>query len=76
MITINGLTKAQVKLLDTMWELSDINEYENWKSSLSEKTMDTVDTLEQMVYLATIDKETEELQEFTAAQEILNKFAL
>lgn len=56
MITISGLTKKQVKLLDTMWELQDIEDYENWKNSLDENTMNEVDTLEQMVLLAQSDE--------------------
>ena len=55
MITISGLTKKQVKLLDTMWDLVDIEDYENWKNSLDENTMNEVDTLEQMVLLAQSD---------------------
>jgi hypothetical protein len=56
MITISGLTKKQVELLDTMWDLVDIEDYENWKNSLDENTMNEVDTLEQMVLLAQSDE--------------------
>jgi hypothetical protein len=56
MITITGLTKKQVELLDTMWDLVDIEDYENWRNSLDENTMNEVDTLEQMVLLAQSDK--------------------
>ncbi len=52
MITITGLTKRQVELLDTMWELKDMEDYEQWRDSLDEETMNEVDTLEQMVLLA------------------------
>jgi hypothetical protein len=55
MITITGLTKKQVELLDTMWELKDMEDYENWRNSLNENTMNEVDTLEQMVLLAQSD---------------------
>ncbi len=56
MITISGLTKRQVELLDTMWELKDMEDYEEWKNSLDEETMNEVDTLEQMVLLAQSDE--------------------
>ena len=56
MITITGLTKKQVELLDTMWDLVDIEDYENWRNSLDENTMNEVDTLEQMVLLAQSDE--------------------
>ncbi len=56
MITITGLTKRQVELLDTMWELKDMEDYEQWRDSLDEETMNEVDTLEQMVLLAQSDE--------------------
>jgi len=56
MITISGLTKRQVELLDTMWELKDMEDYEQWRDSLDEDTMNEVDTLEQMVLLAQSDE--------------------
>ncbi len=56
MITITGLTKKQVELLDTMWELKDVEDYEQWRDSLDEETMNEVDTLEQMVLLAQSDE--------------------
>lgn len=59
MITIDGLTKQQVNLLDTMWSIDSAVDYEEWKSGLSEQTMNTVDTLEQMVMLAELDVVTD-----------------
>ena len=56
MITINGLTKRQVFLLDKMWSIDSASDYEEWKSGLNEQTMNTVDTLEQMVMLAELDE--------------------
>jgi hypothetical protein len=56
MITINGLTKRQVFLLDKMWSIDSAADYEEWKSGLNESTMNTVDTLEQMVLLAELDE--------------------
>lgn len=55
MITIHGLTKRQVFLLDKMWSIDSAEDYEEWKSGLNESTMNTVDTLEQMVLLAELD---------------------
>lgn len=55
MITINGLSKRQVFLLDKMWSIDSASDYEEWKSGLNEQTMNTVDTLEQMVMLAELD---------------------
>ena len=56
MITIDGLTKAQCDLLDTMWSIDSADEYEQWKNGLDLQTMDTVCVLEQMVLLAELDE--------------------
>jgi transcriptional regulator of NAD metabolism len=74
MITINGLKPHQVKLLDLMWSINSPEDYEEFKSQLSEDMMNEVDTLEQLVIFATIDEEMEET--LTDAKEALSKFAL
>jgi hypothetical protein len=76
MITINGLSKGQVKLLDIMWSINDPEVYEEWKSSLNLELQDTIDVLERMVILATLDEDAEAMQEYPEAQEVLSKFAL
>jgi hypothetical protein len=76
MITINGLSKGQVKLLDIMWSINDLEVYEEWKCALNLELQDMVDVLEQMVILATLDEDAEAMQEYTEAQEVLSKFAL
>jgi hypothetical protein len=76
MITINGLSKGQVKLLDIMWSINDPEVYEEWKSALNLELQDMVDVLEQMVILATLDEDAEAMQEYPEAQEVLSKFAL
>jgi hypothetical protein len=73
MITIDGLTKGQVKLLDIMWSITDIEVYDEWKSALSEELQDMVDVLEKLVVYETLE---EELQDFTQANEVIKKFAL
>ena len=74
MITIDGLKPYQVKLLDLMWSINSPDDYEEFKSQLSEDMMNEVDTLEQMIILATIDEEMNE--DLTDAKEALSKFAL
>jgi hypothetical protein len=73
MITIEGLTKQQVKLLDIMWSIYDIEVYDEWKSALSLELQDTVDVLEKLALYETLEQE---LQNFTQANEVLKKFAL
>jgi hypothetical protein len=73
MITIEGLTKGQVKLLDIMWSITDIQVYEEWKAALSEELQDMVDVLEKLALYETLEHE---LQSFEQANTLLKKFAL
>ena len=69
MITITGLTKRQVKLLDKMWAIDSYQEYMDWKESMTQKQVQEVDTLEEMVMLAELD----EVDDLTEANNILTK---
>jgi hypothetical protein len=69
MITITGLTKRQVKLLDKMWAIDSYQEYMDWKESMTQKQVQEVDTLEEMVMLAELD----EVDNLTEANNILTK---
>jgi hypothetical protein len=70
MITIDGLTKGQVKLLDTMWDIDGYQEYMEWKDQLSASTRREVEVLEQMVTLAEIDN----VEDVELAKKVLAKF--
>ena len=70
MITIDGLTKGQVKLLDTMWDIDGYQEYMEWKDQLSTSTRREVEVLEQMVTLAEID----DVGDVELAKKVLAKF--
>ena len=70
MITIDGLTKGQVKLLDTMWDIDGYQEYMEWKDQLSTSTRREVEVLEQMVALAEID----DVEDVELAKKVLAKF--
>ena len=71
MITIDGLTKEQVSLLDTMWDIDGYDEYMEWKEQLSTATRMEVEVLEQMVTLAEFDEEEIDV---TQAKELLARF--
>jgi hypothetical protein len=73
MITIDGLTAGQVKLLDIMWSITDIQVYDEWKSALNEELQDMVDVLENLVRYELVEQD---LQDFKQANEVLKKFAL
>jgi hypothetical protein len=70
MITIDGLTKGQVKLLDTMWDIDGYQEYMEWKDKLSTSTRREVEVLEQMITLAEID----DVEDVELAKKVLAKF--
>jgi hypothetical protein len=69
MITINGLTKRQVKMLDKMWAIDGYDEYMEWKSTLCYAQKQQVATLEQLVMLAEID----EVDDVTEAKSLIEK---
>ena len=73
MITIEGVTKRQKRLLNIMWDIDSSEDYEEWKSGLSEELMNEVDTLETLLVYETIEQE---LQTFEDAKQLLSKFAL
>ena len=60
MITITGLSKEACDLLDIMWSIETVEEYELWKNSLDLETMDAVCVLEEMVLWAELDEITED----------------
>ena len=73
MIQINNLTAYQVEMLDHMWSLEDMQEYEDWYESLDEEDQLLAETLQQMVILESME---EMLKDTTDAKEALKKFAL
>jgi hypothetical protein len=75
-IQIDGLSTAQVKLLDIMWSIDSPEVYGEWKQALNLELQNMVDVLEEMVVLATIDQELDQTQDFTETKELLNKFVL
>jgi hypothetical protein len=72
-VTIEGVNKRQKRLLNIMWNIDSSEEYEEWKSGLSEELMNEVDTLETLLMYESIE---EELQSFEDAKNVLSKFAL
>jgi hypothetical protein len=70
MVTITGLTKQQVALLDKMWAIDGYDEYMEWKSTLPRRTLRMVSVLEEMVLLAELD----EIDDVSDAQEVLRKY--
>ena len=63
MITISGLTKYQVEMLDHMWSLDSEEEYLTWYNLLDEEDQKMADTLMRMIVVESLDEEPIEISE-------------
>lgn len=66
MITITGLTKRQVALLDKMWAIDGYEEYMEWRSTQDKRE---IYTLEQLIMLAELD----EVEDVSDAVSVLDR---
>jgi hypothetical protein len=73
MINIENLTEYQVEMLDHMWSLDSLEEYEEWYNLLDEEDQLLADSLQQMIILAEMDDLMSDCKD---AKEVLKKFAL
>ena len=73
MIQIEHLTEYQVEMLDHMWSLDSVEEYEEWHNLLDDEDQKLADSLQQMIILAEMDNL---MGDFKDAKEVLKKFAL
>jgi len=53
---IEGLTEHQVELLDTMWEIQEFTELEEWMATLSRADRMEAQRLQQLVVLETFEE--------------------
>jgi hypothetical protein len=75
MIQINNLTPYQVEMLDHMWTLETMEEFDDWYNLLDEEDRQLADSLQTMVILASVDEMIDETN-YKDAKEALKKFAL
>jgi uncharacterized protein YukE len=73
MIQINNLTEYQVEMLDHMWSLDSVEEYEEWYNLLDDEDQQLADSLQQMIILAEMDNLMDDCKD---AKQLLKKFAL
>ena len=73
MIQIENLTEYQVEMLDHMWSLDSVEEYEEWYDLLDEEDQQLADSLQQMIILAEMDDLMGDCKD---AKQLLKKFAL
>ena len=62
MPTITGLTLRQVELLDTMWTMDTVAEYNEWKQT---QDATEISTLEQLLMMAIEEESAHGLQDAT-----------
>jgi len=73
MITINGVTKRQKRMLNIMWDLDTEEDYFEWYNSLDEELQKEAELLQRLVIMAEFDNQ---VQDTTDAKQLLKKFAL
>ena len=73
MIQIENLTEYQVEMLEHMWSLESVEEYEEWYDLLDEEDQQLADSLQQMIILAQMDNLMGDCKD---AKQLLKKFAL
>jgi len=72
---INGLTERQVELLDTMWEIEEYTELEEWMATLSREDKFDAENLQRLVVLETFE-ELLEKDGYPDANRVIDQFRL
>ena len=75
MINIHNLTKAQVSMLELMWSLDSIEDFNEWRATLCVSSRAMCDTLVLMIGME-LAEEMDSYEDLTEANEILQKFRL
>ena len=73
MITINGVTKRQKRMLNIMWNLDSEEDYFEWYNSLDEELQKEAELLQRLIIMAELDNDMEKL-DTTEAKEVLQQF--
>lgn len=76
MITISGLSKTQVEMLNHMWTIDSEESFLEWQATLSGTALKNSKLLRRMVALAILDQEVEQTNVFPDATNVLNKFRI
>jgi hypothetical protein len=75
MITINGLSKHQVALLDEMWACESMEDLDEFMETLDSADQAEAERLQRMILLAEMDNIVAEMP-LTEARQVLDKFRL
>jgi hypothetical protein len=69
---IEGLTKRQVEMLDTLWSLDSLDDVEIYVNTLNKNEKKTALTLVEMLSIACVDEEIEKLKSYPTAKKLLS----
>ncbi len=72
-LIIHGLTARQIEMLDIMWSMEELEDVEEWVSTLSEKEQKISEVLMQMVVLESYEGMLEEIEYLTEANDLINR---
>jgi adenylosuccinate synthase len=76
MIQIDGLTKHQVALLDTIWNIDTVQECHQYIQSLPESDKLECQRLVRLIALELIDQAVSEMDDWQESRQVLDKFKL
>ena len=67
----DGLTERQVKILDELWDCDTVEEMQIYMQSKSEKELQEIVNLREMIILAHVDKDVEQMSSYPEAENLL-----
>lgn len=78
MITIRGLTVEQKEMLDVMWSLDSVEDFENWINLLDYEDYMMARSLSQLIVAEYLEESFKKLRynNFTEAKSALEKFRI
>ena len=71
MITIEGLNKKQVAMLDKLWSIDTTEGIKEYRNTLCSEDQHMVDTLMEIIVLEMIDEEIVDVDTFPEVEKIL-----
>ena len=72
---LEGLTERQVELLDTMWEIEEYTELEEWMQTLDPAERTEAEALQRLVVLETFEEILEQ-EGYLEANRVIDQFRL
>jgi len=74
-MTIDGLTKEQVEMLDKLWSLDTMEEVRQFRSTLPRFRQQQIDTLMEIILQELAEEEITKMETFPDAEKILEKIS-